>query len=252
MPDVCGSRASAAVLSAHEQRIIELINLFIPIAPRGFIESFRNGPEIGFYLTRNFRLILRGQLRSAFRSLRSDCFVFLSGASYAFRVDGFARPDAECSMKIKTSLFALLILAVAAGLCFAAGTDAFMGTWKLNESKSKIPEGAPKNTKVVYAQDGDEVTVTVDGTEAGKAVHHVWTGKFDGKEYSAKGSDMHNGRAYTKVDARTLTYTVMKDGKKIGDGKVVIAADGKSRKVTETDTTADGKQLKSTAVYDKE
>jgi hypothetical protein len=154
-------------------------------------------------------------------------------------------------MKIKTNLFALLILAAAVSFCFAAD-DAFMGTWKLNESKSKIPEGAPKNNKVVYAQSGDEVTITVDGMDAGKAVHHVWTGKFDGKEYAAKGSDMHNARAYTKVDAHTLTYTVMKDGKKMGHGKVVIAADGKSRKVTETDTTPDGKELKSVAVYDKE
>jgi hypothetical protein len=154
-------------------------------------------------------------------------------------------------MKTKTSLFALLILAAAAGSCFAAADDAFMGTWKLNESKSKIPEGAPKNTKVVYAQNGDEVTITVDGMDAGKEVHHVWTGKFDGKEYAAKGSDMHNARAYTKVDSHTLTYKVMKDGKKVGDGKVVIAADGKSRKVTETGTL-NGKELKSVAVYDKE
>ena len=154
-------------------------------------------------------------------------------------------------MKRKTTLLTLLISAAVASLCFAATDDAFMGTWKLNESKSKIPEGAPKNTKVVYAQNGDEVTITVDGMDAGKAVHHVWTGKFDGKEHAAKGSDMHNARAYTKVDAHTLTYTVMKDGKKIGHGKVVIAADGKSRKVTETDMLH-GKELKSVAVYDKE
>ena len=83
-------------------------------------------------------------------------------------------------MKIKTNLFALLILSAAASLCFAAADDAFMGTWKLNEAKSKIPEGAPKNNTVVYAQNGDEVTITVDGMDAGKAVHHVWTGKFDG------------------------------------------------------------------------
>ncbi len=150
----------------------------------------------------------------------------------------------------KTILLTFLISAAAASLSLA-GDDAFMGTWKLNESKSKIPDGAPKNSTVVYAQSGDEVTVTVDGMDAGKAAHHVWTGKFDGKEYAAKGSDMHNARAYTKVDAHTLTYTVMKDGKKVGDGKVVISADGKSRNVTETDML-DGKEMKSVAVYDKE
>nr|MDQ2868627.1 hypothetical protein [Verrucomicrobiota bacterium] len=154
--------------------------------------------------------------------------------------------------KTKTTVLALLISAVAASLCLAAD-DAFMGTWKLNESKSKIPAGAHKNTTVVYAPSGEEVTITVDGVDpSGKPVHHVWEGKMDGTDYAAKGSDMHNARAYTKVDAHTITYTVMKDGKKVGQGKVVVAADGKSRTVTETDTGADGKELSTTAVYDKE
>ena len=153
-------------------------------------------------------------------------------------------------MKTKSVGFALLISAVAASLCFAAD-DAFMGTWKLNEAKSKVGAGMPKNETVVYAQTGDEVTITVDGTDGGKKVHHVWTGKFDGKDYAAKGSDMHNTRAYTKVDATTLTYTVKKDGKDVGKGKVVISADGKSRTVTETDMGKDGKEATTTAVYDK-
>src|SRR5437868_10646396 len=154
-------------------------------------------------------------------------------------------------MKTRTTLIALLISAVAASLCLAAD-DAFMGTWKLNEAKSKIGAGMPKNNTVVYAQSGDEVTITVDGEDAGKAVHHVWTGKFDGKDYPAKGSDMHNSRAYTRVNANTLTYTVMKDGKKVGDGKVVVSADGKTRTVTETDTDKNGKPAKSKSVYDKQ
>src|ERR1051326_5966977 len=116
-------------------------------------------------------------------------------------------------MKIKITVVALLISAVAASLSIAAD-DAFMGTWKLNEAKSKIGAGMPKNDTVVYAQTGDEVTITVAGTDGGKPVHHVWTGKFDGKDYPAKGSDMHNTRAYTKVDANMLTYKVKKEDRK--------------------------------------
>ena len=127
-----------------------------------------------------------------------------------------------------------------------------MGTWKLDEAKSKIPAGMAKNRTVVYAQSGDEVTITVDGELDGKAAHHVWTGKMDGKDYAAKGSDMHDTRAYTKVDAHTLTYMVKKDGKNVGNGKVVVSADGKSRTVTETDKGADGKELSTMAVYDKQ
>src|SRR5437868_6190425 len=155
-------------------------------------------------------------------------------------------------MKTKITLLALVISSVAASVCFAAD-DAFMGTWKLNESKSKIGAGAYKNTTVVYAQSGDDLTITVDGMDpSGKAVHHVWTGKLDGKDYGAKGSDMHDTRAYTKVDAHTLTYMVKKDGKNVGNGKVVVSADGKSRTVTETDKGADGKELSTMAVYDKQ
>ena len=154
-------------------------------------------------------------------------------------------------MRTKTTLLTLLISAAAASFCFAAD-DAFMGTWKLDEAKSKIPEGMAKNRTVVYAQSGDEVTITVDGTVGGKAVHHVWTGKFDGKDYPVVGSDMHDTRAYTKVDDHTLSYTVKKGGQEIGAGKVVIAADGKSRTTSETNTGKDGKQLSMTGVYDKQ
>ena len=152
----------------------------------------------------------------------------------------------------KTTLLTFLISAAAASLCLA-GDDAFMGTWKLNKSKSKIPANTPHNNTVVYAQSGDEVTITGDGVDAaGKAVHQVWTGRFDGKDYAAKGAPNHAMRAYTKVDANTLTYTLTKDGKKIGHGKVVVAADGKSRTVTETMPNADGKSVDGKYLFDKQ
>jgi hypothetical protein len=155
------------------------------------------------------------------------------------------------AMKIKTTLVAFLISAAAASLCFA-GDDVFMGTWKLNEAKSKIPAGAAHNNTVVYAQSGDEVKITGDGVDAdGKATHQEWTGKFDGKDYPAKGSPIHDMRAYTKVNGHTLTYMMKKEGKNVGHGKVVIAADGKSRTVTETSTGADGKAVTTKSVFDK-
>jgi hypothetical protein len=59
-------------------------------------------------------------------------------------------------------------------------------------------------------------------------------------------------RAYTQVDANTLSLTVKKDGKVILTGKIVLAADGKSRTVTLTSTDAAGKKVESSAVYDKQ
>ena len=84
-------------------------------------------------------------------------------------------------------------IAIAVGLWLVAGVMAFgadpnMGTWKLNEAKSKIPAMAPKNNTVVYEASGDNIRVTVDGTDGqGKPSHNEWTGKFDGKDYTVDG-----------------------------------------------------------------
>jgi hypothetical protein len=70
----------------------------------------------------------------------------------------------------------------AAAVCFAAD-DAFSGTWKLNEAKSKMAAGTTKNTTVTYEVMGDTVKVTLDGVSAdGKPTHDEWTGKYDGKD----------------------------------------------------------------------
>ena len=136
-------------------------------------------------------------------------------------------------------------------LCFAAD-DVQMGTWKLNEAKSKISAGAPKNSTVVYAADGDNIKVTVDGTDAdGKPTHNEWTGKFDGKDYPVTGDPTQDMRSYKKINARTMALTVKKDGKVATSGRIVVAADGKSRTVTTTRTDSTGKKSTSTSVYDK-
>jgi len=61
-----------------------------------------------------------------------------------------------------------------------------MGTWKLNEGKSKLAPGLGKNNTVVYAEMKDKIKITVDGVgKDGKPTHSVWEGKADGKAISA-------------------------------------------------------------------
>lgn len=86
-------------------------------------------------------------------------------------------------MKIKTIGLTVALCFFAGAACFAAD-DPQVGTWKLNETKSKPTPGTGKNNTVVYEAAGDEVKVTIDGTDAdGKPTHDEWTGKFDGKDY---------------------------------------------------------------------
>jgi hypothetical protein len=151
---------------------------------------------------------------------------------------------------IKTIALCVIACAIA-GLARAADNPQ-MGTWKLNEAKSKFAAGSSKNTSVVYEADGDKVKVTVDGVDGeGKATHNTWTGKFDGKDYPVEGDPTFDTRAYKKVNDHTLAMTLKKGGKINGSGTVKVSADGKSRTVTTDYTGAKGKKMKSTAVYDK-
>jgi hypothetical protein len=155
-------------------------------------------------------------------------------------------------METKKSLFALTVLLAAVSVCFAAD-DPQMGSWKLNESKSKIGAGAPKNTSVVYEAAGDSVKVTVDGVSAdGKPSHNEWTGKLDGKDYPLTGDSTADTRAYKRVDANTLKLSNKKGGKVTTSGTVAISADGKTRTVTTTGTDPTGKKVSSTAIYEKQ
>ena len=154
-------------------------------------------------------------------------------------------------MKIRTLVMTLALCFASAVVCFAA--DAQMGTWKLNEAKSKFSPGAAKNSTVVYEAAGDNIKVTVDGTDAdGKPAHNEWTGKFDGKEYPVTGDPSSDMRSYKKVNDHTLALTVKKGGKVTASGRIVVSADGKSRTVTTSGTDAKGKKITNTAVYDKQ
>src|SRR5262245_38395878 len=104
-----------------------------------------------------------------------------------------------------------------------------MGTWKLNEAKSKLSPTAPKNNTVVYEAAGEDIKVTIDGVDKdGKPLHNEWTGKFDGKDYPVTGDPASDMRSYKVVDDHTTEFTIKKEGKTTVTGKIVVAKDGKS------------------------
>jgi len=154
-------------------------------------------------------------------------------------------------MKARKVVPAVALCLVAVATCFAQ--DAIMGTWKLNEAKSKIGAGAPKNTSVVYEAAGDSVKVTVDGVGPdGKPTHNEWTGTFDGKDYPLTGDPNADARSYKKINDRTLALTNKMGGKVTMTGRAVVSADGKTRTVTISGTDSTGKKFHSTSVYDKQ
>lgn len=154
-------------------------------------------------------------------------------------------------MKAKKLLLTMALCLFAVAVSYASSPH--MGTWKLNEAKSKLAPGSPKNSTVVYEASGDSIKVTVDGVDGeGKPAHNEWTGKFDGKDYALTGDPSADMRSYKMVNEHTLEITNKKEGKVVTTGKIVVSADGKSRTITTTSTDAKGKKVKSVGVYDKE
>ena len=154
-------------------------------------------------------------------------------------------------MKLKVIVLTLAVLF--AGVAVTAADDPNMGTWKLNEAKSKFGPGATKNHTVTYEAAGDMIKVTVDGTDgSGNATHNEWTGKFDGKYYAVTGDATSDMRKYRRINSRTLTLTGKQGTKVTLTGRITVSRDGKTRTVTTTGTDAKGKRVTNTAVYDKQ
>ena len=149
-------------------------------------------------------------------------------------------------------------LLLTAALCLAGTALGFaqspqMGTWKLDEAKSKIPAGLPKNSTVTYAADGDNIKVTTDGTGSdGKPTHTEWTGKFDGKEYPLTGDPTADSRSYKMIDDHTLDLASKKGGKVTNTGHVVVSLDGKTRTLHLSATDSSGKKVSGVSMYDKQ
>ena len=155
-------------------------------------------------------------------------------------------------MKARTTALTLAAMCFL-GAAVAFAQSPFMGTWRLNEAKSKLGPAAPKNTTVVYEPAGDNIKVTVDGTDSeGNPAHSEWTGKIDDREYPVTGSSTADMRSYHRISSHTISFTETKGGKVTTIGHIAVSADGKSRIVTTTATDSKGKKVHSTSVYDKQ
>ncbi|MGB9285379.1 MAG: hypothetical protein WCB59_15310 [Candidatus Sulfotelmatobacter sp.] len=155
-------------------------------------------------------------------------------------------------MKARIIVLTLALCFIGTGVCFAQNPS-FMGTWKLNEAKSKLAPGAAKNNTVVYEPEGDNVKVTIDGTDgAGNPTHNEWTGKFDGNDYPVTGDPNSDTRSLERRSVHKIGFTAKKGKKVTTTGTIILSNDGKSRTVISSGTDAQGNKFKSTAVYDKQ
>jgi hypothetical protein len=150
-----------------------------------------------------------------------------------------------------------LFAAVAIALAVALGATTFaqgVGTWKLNVTKSKFHQGqVPKTTTILYEPAGEGIKVTVDTVPAtGAPIHYANTANYDGTDNPVVGKPNAEMASRTRVDATTTKLVNKKGGKTLSNVTIVTSSDGKTLTVTTAGTDAQGQNVDSVAVYEKQ
>jgi hypothetical protein len=149
----------------------------------------------------------------------------------------------------------LALLPCTSGLALAQ-TDPFVGTWKLNVTKSKFEPGTERKSETRIVESSPTgMKVSVDRTNAdGSNQQYNYTTNFDGKPHPITGMAPYGADsiAVTLGASNNLSFKLTKAGKAVGSGTSVVSADGKTLTLTSEGTDASGKTVSSVSVYDKQ
>jgi hypothetical protein len=140
----------------------------------------------------------------------------------------------------------LLLMAIAAPVA-GADADPFLGKWKLNWSKSRSSEQAPKRAIRKYAKSGDGVRVSEDWVDiAGKHLRLNYIAAYDGEDYPVR-TKRRVTVAFTHRDPFTIEGVSKTDGKVDYTFKRMVSQDLKTLTVELVKVGADPTVL----VYDR-
>ena len=153
---------------------------------------------------------------------------------------------------------ALLGLAVATALpqTGLAQSNPLIGTWKLNLAKSKyMGAPPPRSQTMIFAGEGKNLTNNVEAVDAqGQAIKTVFIHIYDGKPHPTTGvaGGLYDSSAYTRIDANTVNFVRLKDGKAVQTGWAVVSGDGKTYTVTTGGTGPNGQAISTVGVFEKQ
>jgi hypothetical protein len=129
----------------------------------------------------------------------------------------------------------------------------WMGTWKLNPTKSTTAPDRYKRviTTIQPWNDGVKVRYDMVGVRGGVS-HLEWVGKFDGKDYRVEGADYILTNAYTVIDDRSYQIVVKAEGAVAATARVEVSPDGQTLTSVTTEKDARGNTVSTTSVYEKQ
>ncbi len=132
-------------------------------------------------------------------------------------------------MKRRIGIFAVLVLALAAGSVLLAQSNPFAATWKLDVASSKYNPGpAPQSQTRTWDGAGNVKVDSIGAT--GKATSYGYTVNGDGKEYPTIGAIPNTADKITskKVDANTYEAKFTKAGKQVEVTTFAVSNGGKT------------------------
>jgi hypothetical protein len=156
-------------------------------------------------------------------------------------------------MRRLLTVLAVTLVAQAAGGLALAQSNPFVGTWRLNLTKSKFDPGpAPKSQTRTWAADGK---VSVEGLNpAGKPVAYEYPINGDGKDYPTTGAVPNSADTISsrRIDANTIEATFTRRGKPADTTRFVVSENGKVLTMRAKGTRTDGKPLDDLLVWEKQ
>jgi hypothetical protein len=157
-------------------------------------------------------------------------------------------------MKRLWTVFAVIVLALAAGGLLLAQSDPFAGTWKLDVAKSKFDPGpAPQSQTRTWDASGK---VSIEGINAaGKSMAYGYTINGDGKDYPTMGAIPNGAQTVStkRISPNKVEANFTRDGKHAETATFSVSKDGKVLSILAKGTSpVDGKPFTNMTAWDKQ
>jgi hypothetical protein len=142
------------------------------------------------------------------------------------------------------------------GLCAAVSSaqapDPILGTWKLNLTKSRYATPAPKSMTVTLAPAARGYAITIDAIGPdGQPQKWGYTSTFDGSESPVSGNPNIDA-VVARSNGTVGTVEYKKAGKVVSTTMSSMSDDGKTLTVRVKSMDAQGKEVTTIAVYDRQ
>ncbi|MFN2447149.1 MAG: hypothetical protein ABR606_16405 [Vicinamibacterales bacterium] len=130
--------------------------------------------------------------------------------------------------------------------------DPIVGAWKLNLTKSKYATPAPKSMTLTVAPAATGYAMTVDAIGPdGKPQKWGFTSRYDGSESPVSGNPAIDA-VVARSNGTSGTVQYKKAGKVVVTTTSVLSDDGKSLTATVKMLDAQGQEVTTLAVYDRQ